>query len=144
MLIWSADLNEGALMWKTSSSFSEYDTATKYQRTGRPRKVLLSDRLWKRGELVQQMTVPLDLLESKLYLEDFGLAIRDGTSVRTKRQATYCFCAPERLHDADPSLASDMWSYMCHFAFPYFGNNISMGTGKIHRIQLGRSAGHDA
>jgi hypothetical protein len=35
---------------------------TKYQRLGRPEKVLLGDYLWKRGELVEQVAIPLDLL----------------------------------------------------------------------------------
>jgi serine/threonine protein kinase len=129
MLIQSADLNEGALMWEMPYSLAEYDTATKYKLLGRPKKVFLGDYLWKRGELVQQVTIPLDLLGSKLYLGDFGLMIKDGTSVRIKQQAPYCFCAPERLHGADPSLASDMWSYMCLFAALYLGNNVFYGNG---------------
>lgn len=125
----STDLNEGALMWEMPLSFDEYDTATKYQWLGRPKKVFLGDYLWKRGELVQQVTTPLDLLGSKLYLGDFGLTIKIGTAVRIKEQAPYYFCAPERLHGADPSFASDMWSYMCLFAALYLGNNVFYGNG---------------
>lgn len=128
MLIQSADLNEGALMWEMPS-LDEYDTATKYQRIGRPKKLLLGDFIWKRTELVQQVTIPLDLLGSKLYLGDFGLVIKKGTSVRIKQQAPYYFCAPERLHGAYPSLASDMWSYMCLFGALYLGNNVFYGNG---------------
>jgi serine/threonine protein kinase len=131
MLIQSADLNEGALMWEMPNSLAEYDTATKYQRLGRPKKVFLGDYLWKRGELVQQVTIPFDLLGSKLYLGDFGLTIKDGTSVRIKQQAPYCLCAPERLHGADPSLASDMWSYMCLFGALYLGYNVFYGNGGV-------------
>ncbi|KAG4427691.1 hypothetical protein IFR05_016827 [Cadophora sp. M221] len=56
------DLNDGALLWEMPLYPAEYDTATKYQWLGRPKKVSLDDRLWKRGELVQQVTMPLDLL----------------------------------------------------------------------------------
>jgi hypothetical protein len=45
MLIQSADLNEGALMWEMPNSLAEYDTATKYQRLGQPKKVFLGDYL---------------------------------------------------------------------------------------------------
>jgi serine/threonine protein kinase len=75
------------------------------------------------------MTIPLDLLGSKLYLGDFGFTINDGTSVRTKPQAPYYFYAPERLHSADPSLASDMWSYMCLFAALYLGYHVFYRSG---------------
>jgi hypothetical protein len=129
MLIQSADLNERALMWEMPSSITEYDTATKYQRLGLPKKVLLGVYLWKRGELVEQVTIPLDLLGSKPYLGDFGLTIKDGTSVPIKQQAPYCFCAPERLYGADPSFASDMCSYVCLFAALYLGCNVLYGNG---------------
>jgi hypothetical protein len=71
-------------MWEMPHSLAKYNTATKYQLLGRPKKIFLGDYLWKRGELVQQMTTPLDLLGDKLYLGDFGLTIKDGTSVHTK------------------------------------------------------------
>ena len=129
MLIQSADLNEGALMWEMPNALSEYDTATKYQWLGRPKKVLLGDYIWKRGELVEQVTIPFDLLGSKLYLGDFGLTIKDGTPVRIKQQAPYRLCAPERLHGADPSLASDIWSYMCLFGALYLGYSVFYGSG---------------
>ena len=110
-------------------SLAEYDIATKYRRLGRPKKMFLGEHLWKQGEHVQHVTIPLDLLESKLSLGDFDLMIKDGTSVNIKQQAPYCFCAPERLHGADPSLASDIWSYMCLFAALYLGNNVFYGKG---------------
>lgn len=125
----SADLIDGALMWEIPFSLVEYDTATKYQRLGRPKKVSLGDYLWKSGELIQQVTTPLELVGSKLYLGDFGLTIKDGTSVRIKEQAPYYFCAPERLHGEDPSFASDMWSYMCLFAALYLDYNVFYGNG---------------
>ncbi|KAK0111552.1 hypothetical protein ONS95_001903 [Cadophora gregata] len=123
------DLNEGALMWDLNPLLAGYDTATKYQMLGRPKKVSLGDSLWKRGELVQQIATPLNLVGSKIYLGDFGLTIKDGTTVRIKEQSPYHFCAPERLHGADPSLASDMWSYMCLFAVLYLGNGVFYGNG---------------
>ena len=71
----------------------------------------------------------MESLGSKLYQGDFGLNVKDGTSVRIKQQAPYYFCAPERLHGADPSLASDMWIYMRLFAALYLGNNVFYGNG---------------
>ena len=114
-------------MWEVSSSLTclaEDHPTTKYRLLGHPKKVPLGDHLWKRGELVKPMAIPLDFLGKKLYLGDFGLVIQDGTQVDVKIQGPYCFCAPERLHNANPSLASDMWSYMCLFAALYLGANI--------------------
>jgi hypothetical protein len=128
ILIRSTDLNEGALMWKTNFSLAEHDIATKYQLLSRSKGVLLG-HLWKPCELVEQRTIPLALLGSEIYLGDFCLTIKDGTSVRTKPQAPYKFCAPERLHGANLSLASDMWSYMCLFASLYLGIGVFYGGG---------------
>lgn len=58
MLIYLADLNKGSLMWEMAYSLAEYDTPTKYQRLGRPKKASLGQYLWKQGELVQQVTFP--------------------------------------------------------------------------------------
>lgn len=116
-------------MWEMPSSLSQFDRADRYQRLGRPKKVFLGDYLWKAVELVQPVTIPLDLHGSKVYLGDFGLTIKDGTSVDMKLQTPYRLCAPERLHDTDPSFASDMWSYMCLFGLLYLGNNIFYGNG---------------
>jgi len=116
-------------MWEMRCSFEEYVTVFKYQQLGRPKKVSLGDYLWKRGELVQKVNIPLELVGNKLYLGDFGLTIKNGTSVQIKQQAPYHLCAPERLHGADPSQASDMWSYMCLFAALYLGNNVFYGNG---------------
>jgi len=122
-------------MWEIRSSFADCDIATKYQRLGPPKKVFLDvflgDSLWKQGELVQPVTIPLDLLGSKVYLGDVGLTIKDGTSMCIKHQAPYCFCAPERFHGAEPSLASDMWSFMCILTVLYLGYNVfNSGVGR--------------
>lgn len=53
--------------------------------------------------------------------------IRDGTTLRIKHQAPHSFCAPERFHGTDPSVASDMWSFMCLFTNMYLGNPIFYG-----------------
>ncbi|TVY85935.1 Serine/threonine-protein kinase [Lachnellula willkommii] len=104
------DLNEGALMWE----MPHYNTATEYEWLGRPRKMFLGDHLWKRGELVEQVTIPLDLVGSKLYLGDFGLVIKDGTSrgfmVQIRPLRATC-------------------GVMCLFATLYFGCGVFYGNG---------------
>ena len=70
------------------SPTTEYDTATKYQRLGRPKKVLLGVYLWKRGARGAG-DYSLGLPWSKLYLGDFGFTIKVGTSVRINQQAPY-------------------------------------------------------
>lgn len=69
------------------------------------------------------------MLGKTVFLGDFGLAIRAGTSVGFKLQGPFEYCAPERFHDVDPSPASDMWSYMCMFAELYFGFPPFQGSG---------------
>ena len=69
------------------------------------------------------MKVPEKLRTDTVYLTDFGLAIKAGTSVEYKAQCPVDYCAPERFHNADPSYASDIWSYMCIFARLYIGCN---------------------
>ena len=105
-------------MWEMHS-LSHCDTATKYSYFGRPQKIALES--WKRGELVKPIRVHLNLLTSKVFLGDFGLAIKAGTSVEHKEQCPAACCAPERYHGVDPSPASDMWSYMCIFTELYMG-----------------------
>jgi serine/threonine protein kinase len=41
--------------------------------------------------------------------------------VNYKPQSPRAWCAPERLHNTDPSAASVMWSYMCVFTKLYLG-----------------------
>ncbi|KAF1954238.1 kinase-like protein [Byssothecium circinans] len=109
-----------------------YDTKTKYQYLGRPKK----DRLGPptgTAELVRPAVFPATLLSGSVYIADFGIAIRAGTSVNYKPQST--FCAPERLHNTDPSAASDMWSYMCIFAELYLGHLPCFVNGDVvHRM----------
>jgi hypothetical protein len=81
MLIRTADLNEGAMMWDMPS-ISECSTATIYGLLGRPKKILLStffgDDLRKHGDYIIPVTPPLERLGRKLYLGYFGLTIKDG------------------------------------------------------------------
>lgn len=96
-------------------------TATKYKYLGRPQKMgLLPHPEWQ-GELVKPVVVPKNLIRETVYLGDFGLLIKAGTSVSFKIQSPATYCAPERWHDVGPSFASDMWSYMCLFAELYLG-----------------------
>jgi hypothetical protein len=57
ILIQSADINEGALMWEMAS-ISEHDTASRYKWFGRPKKMLQYETIWTRGEVVQPITIP--------------------------------------------------------------------------------------
>lgn len=68
---------------------------------------------WKEGELVMAMEPHESLVGDKILLGDFGLAHKAGTPVGWNLQSPATYCAPERIHDAKPSFASDMWSYMC-------------------------------
>ncbi|PVH68191.1 kinase-like protein [Cadophora sp. DSE1049] len=113
------NLNLGAVMWGMKS-IDECDTTTVYKHFGQPRQFDLG-KMWKRGDLVKQITIPEKLREDKIYLGDFGMAIEDGTAVNTKVQRPAMFCAPERFHNVNPSFASDMWSYMWIFAYLYLG-----------------------
>jgi hypothetical protein len=101
-------------MWGMKS-LDEYDTTTIYQYLGQLRQFDLGG-LWKQGDLVKPMVVPKTLREDNIYLGNFGMATENDTAVNTKVQTPTRFCAPERFHTADPTSASDMWSYMCIFA----------------------------
>ncbi|ENH66813.1 Dual specificity protein kinase CLK4 [Fusarium oxysporum f. sp. cubense race 1] len=123
------DLNSANVMFVLSSFETGADLTTKYQILGRPQKIELprDQETWKDGELVAPMT-PKDsfVVQYTITLGDFGLAIRSGTEVDFKLQVPVGYCAPERMHQINPTFASDMWSYMCIFAelylkWPLFG-----------------------
>jgi serine/threonine protein kinase len=99
----------------------DYNIKMKYQYLGRPRKIPLQTPAGMQGELVRPVVVPPSLLTKSVYLGDFGLAMNAGTPVNYKPQSPSAWCAPERLHNTDPSAASDMWSYMCVFTELYLG-----------------------
>ncbi|EGU89422.1 hypothetical protein FOXB_00046 [Fusarium oxysporum f. sp. conglutinans Fo5176] len=122
-------LNSANVMFGLSSFETGADLTTKYQILGRPQKIELprDQETWKDGELVAPMT-PKDsfVVQDTITLGDFGLAIRSGTEVDFKLQVPVGYCAPERMHQINPTFASDMWSYMCIFAelylkWPLFG-----------------------
>ncbi|KAF4967152.1 hypothetical protein FZEAL_10571 [Fusarium zealandicum] len=122
------DLNSANVMYGLAPFENNITTSNKYQYLGRPRKMPLptNQPMWKDGQLVMPMPPRDSLVEGTVTLGDFGLAIRSGTSVECKVQSPANYCAPERIHDMNPSFASDMWSYMCIFAelylgFPMFG-----------------------
>lgn len=100
----------------------------------------MTSRLNTGGSAGRKRCFSVNIFESKLYLGDFGLMIKDGTSINIKQQAPYCFCAPERLHGADPSLASDIWSYMCLLTALYLSNNVSTATRENRRRSAGLSS----
>ena len=101
-----------------------YNTMTKYKYLGRPKKIAINPHPGlQQAELVKEMDVPQSLIKEKVYLGDFGLAIKAGTSVSCKVQSPAVYRAPEQFHNTDPSFASDMWSFMCLFAELYLGFN---------------------
>ncbi|KAI8944767.1 kinase-like domain-containing protein [Xylaria longipes] len=122
------DLNHGAVMWEMTD-IDKYDKATQYRRFGRPQKLDLIEKACDLADLVQPMTIPPEFIGNTVYLGDFGMAILVGTPVDFKIQTPAMFCAPERYHDRNPSLASDMWSYTCIFAALYLGFPPFHGSG---------------
>ena len=120
MRLHSIDLNDKNILCGIVP-LDAYDTKTKYRYLGRPKKDLLEPPTGT-AELVRPAVFPATLLSGSVYLADFGIAIRAGTSVTYKPQSPSGWCAPERLHNTDPSAASDIWSYMCIFAKLYLGH----------------------
>ncbi|KAF1828558.1 kinase-like protein [Decorospora gaudefroyi] len=114
------DLNDKNIMCGIAP-LDAYDVKMKYQYLGRPKKIPFQTPAGMQGELVRPIVVPPSLLTKSVYLGDFGLAMNAGTSVNYKPQSPSAWCAPERLHNTDPSAASDMWSYMCVFTELYLG-----------------------
>lgn len=103
--------------------------AAKYEQIGRPKKIRLDPDRWKAGELVMPMKAQESMIGDDLSLGDFGLAIKSGTLVSQKLQSPAIYCAPERVHDHDPTFATDMWSYMCILAELYMGYALFYGSG---------------
>ncbi|KAE9378586.1 kinase domain-containing protein [Stipitochalara longipes BDJ] len=129
------DLSTSNVMWGMAS-LDNLDTNQKYQHLGRPEKMkIIAPDGWAilhsgwRADLVKAVVVPESLIRGNVYLSDFGLAIRNGTSVDRKLQTPARFCAPERFHNVDPTPASDMWSFMCIFAQLVLGWSPFPGTG---------------
>ncbi|EWY99945.1 CMGC protein kinase [Fusarium oxysporum NRRL 32931] len=108
--------------------------ATKYEYIGRPQKVRLDPDLWKTGELVMPMKAQESLIGDDVSLGDFELAIKSGTPVSQKLQSPAIYYALERVHDQDPTFATDMWSYMCIFAELYMGYALFYGSGNSSMI----------
>lgn len=97
-----------------------YDTMTKYKYLGRPRKIAMNPHEGlQQAEVVGQMEVCKSLIKEKIYLGDFGQAIKAGTTVSYKIRLNCIYCAPERFHKRAASFASDMWGYMCLFTQLY-------------------------
>ncbi|KAF5701087.1 CMGC kinase [Fusarium mundagurra] len=121
-----ADLNTANIMYTLrplNSSISE-----KYKQLGRPRKMKLWTEQWKDGELVMPMNPQEELIGDSIVLGDFGLAHKVGTSTH-KMQSPATYCAPERVHNINPSYGSDMWSYTCIFFELYTGTHLFQGWG---------------
>lgn len=112
----------------------ELSITERYNILGRPRKArAISERGGVTrliGELVVPATFPSEILSSDTYyLCDFGISIEAGSSVQNKLSSPPSYCAPELFHDYEPSLASDMWSYMVCFIYIYTLYPIFGGPG---------------
>ncbi|KAK2686532.1 hypothetical protein QWA68_014376 [Fusarium oxysporum] len=119
-----ADLNTANIMYTLrplNNIISE-----KYKQIGRPRKMKLWTEQWKDGELVIPMKPKEELIGDSIVLSDFGLAHKAGTSTQ-KMQSPATYCAPERVHNINPSYDSDIWSYMCIFFELYTGTYLFPG-----------------
>ncbi|KAF4448145.1 cmgc protein kinase [Fusarium austroafricanum] len=121
------DINSANVLYGLAPFNNDTTIVTKYKYLGRPQKMPIptSRPLWKDGQLVMPIVPHNTLVQGTITLADFGLAVKSGTSVECKVQSPAIYCAPERIHNVDPSFASDMWSYMCIFAelclgFPLF------------------------
>lgn len=122
-LLHDVDINGANVIYGLAPFKSGTTIATKYQYLGRPRKMPIPtyEPMWKDGQLVMPIVPHSSLIQDTIALADFGLAIKSGISVECKIQSPIIYCAPERIHNVDPSFASDMWSYMCIFAELYLG-----------------------
>lgn len=65
--------------------------------------------------MVEPAKFPPSLIDSNVYLCDFGILVNASTTVSNKLQSPRYYCAPELFHGIQPSFASDLWSYMCVF-----------------------------
>lgn len=78
---------------------------------------------------MEPMHVPVEMIRPLVYLGDFGLSFEYSGAGENTVQFPLPFCAPERLHGAAPSFASDMWSYTSVFASLYLGADVLWGNG---------------
>jgi len=105
-------------------------TAEIYERFDRPQKALLTEETGGLGELVKPMKVPLELIGPSACLGDFGITFNvDDDNVDNKLESPLPYCAPERLHGAVPTFASDMWAFTTVFASLAMGCNTHWGDG---------------
>ncbi|KAG8670363.1 hypothetical protein FPOAC2_09717 [Fusarium poae] len=124
------DINSANILYGLAPFKSGTTVSAKYEYLGRPRKVPIptSRRILKTGELVMPIAPHKSIVKGTITLADFGLAAESGTTVECKFQSPAIYCAPERLHNADPGFASDMWSYMCIFAELFLGVPLFFGS----------------
>jgi serine/threonine protein kinase len=127
LLTYETDLNAANIMYSLRP-LEEGGTTEKYKKIGRPRKMSLWTEQWKEGELVMPMEPEEDLIGDTIVLGDFGLAHKAGTPAQ-KMQSPATYCAPERVHNTNPSYGSDIWSYMCIFFQLYTGAYLFQGWG---------------
>lgn len=125
------DLSDRNFLWGLSESIIKCSPETAYKHMSRPQKVALPPDLRKKGELVIEVRFSDTSLMPTAYLADFGISIKSGTKVEHVRQGSPLYCAPELFHGAEPTFASDMWSYMCLFTRLYTGCNPFRGPSRL-------------
>ncbi|KAI6756061.1 hypothetical protein HG530_011797 [Fusarium avenaceum] len=112
------DINSANVLYGLAPFKGGTTVAAKYDYLGRPQKMPMPTNkpMWKDGQLVKPIDPHNSVVHDTVTLGDFGLAIKSGTSVEFKFQSPTIYCAPERFHNRNPDLASDMWSYLCVFS----------------------------
>lgn len=73
------------------------------------------------GDRVVPARFPQESLGDNIFLSDFGITVKAGTSVSNKSMGVQKFLSPDRFHGHDPSSGSDMWSFMVVFIYLYTG-----------------------
>lgn len=129
------DISTGNVLWKIKPKFNRR-LAQNPDIMGQPRKIGFKTR-WKgkdgkpgtlSGDRVLPAKFVQESLDNKVFLSDFGITTKAGTSVANKIMGVQRFVSPERFHDHDPSPASDMWSFMVVFIFLYTGRYPFQGS----------------
>jgi hypothetical protein len=73
-------------MWSLAS-LDNLSTDDKYKYFGRPMKIPIRVEEWRAGEIVKPMDVTSRFLGDKVFLADFGIAMKAGTSVSRRGRA---------------------------------------------------------
>ncbi|KAK2601430.1 hypothetical protein N8I77_010879 [Diaporthe amygdali] len=122
------DISMRNVLWQIKPAFHR-TLVHNLETMGEPRKISFSTR-WKdkdgkaitaSGDRVSPAKFPQESLDDNIFLSDFGITIKAGTSVSKKSRGVQKFVSPERFHGHNPSPGSDMWSFMVVFIYLYTG-----------------------